>query len=70
MADVDGSGLPVDGLTSQVGWSGLRVGRHLAPRLRSSNELEMWANIQRDGRPAEDRWRPLFNAAVWLDADY
>ena len=28
-------------------------------------ELEMWANA-RDGRPAEYRWRPLFNAAVWL----
>ena len=30
-------------------------------------ELEMWANAQRDGRPAEYRWRPLFNAAkfVW-----
>jgi len=27
------------------------------------NELEMWANAQRDGRPAEHRWRPLFNAA-------
>ena len=26
----------------------------------------MWANAQRDGRPAEHRWRPLFNAAVWL----
>jgi len=26
----------------------------------------MWANTQRDGRPAEYRWRPLFNAAVWL----
>jgi len=25
-------------------------------------ELEMWANAQRDGRPAEYRWRPLFNA--------
>ena len=22
-----------------------------------------WANAQRDGRPAEHRWRPLFNAA-------
>jgi len=29
-------------------------------------ELEMWANAQRDGRPAEYRWRPLLNAAVWL----
>jgi len=27
------------------------------------NELEMWANAQRDGRPAEHRWRPLFNTA-------
>jgi len=27
------------------------------------NKLEMWANAQRDGRPAEHRWRPLFNAA-------
>jgi len=23
----------------------------------------MWANTQRDGHPAEHRWRPLFNAA-------
>jgi len=23
----------------------------------------MWANAQRDGRPAECRWCPLFNAA-------
>ena len=26
----------------------------------------MWANAQRYGRPAEYRWRPLCNAAVWL----
>jgi len=26
----------------------------------------MWANAQRDGRPAEYRWCRLFNAAVWL----
>ena len=26
----------------------------------------MWVNAQRDGRLAEYRWRPLFNAAVWL----
>jgi len=30
---------------------------------RKHNKLEMWANAQRDGRPAEYRWRPLFNAA-------
>jgi len=29
-------------------------------------ELEMWANAQRDGRPAEYRWRPMFNAACSL----
>jgi len=23
----------------------------------------MWANAQRDGRPAKYRWRPLFNTA-------
>jgi len=32
-------------------------------RFRVHTELEMWANAQRDGRPAEYRWRPLFNAA-------
>ena len=26
----------------------------------------MWANAQRDGRPAEYRWRPLPNTTVWL----
>jgi len=32
----------------------------------TETELEMSANAQRDGRPAEYRWRPLFNAAAWL----
>ena len=27
------------------------------------HKTRMWANAQRDGRPAEYRWRPLFNAA-------
>jgi len=30
-----------------------------------SYSLEMWANAKRDGHPAEYRWRPPFNAAVW-----
>ena len=31
----------------------------------------MWANAQRDGRPAEHGWRPLFNAAKFgADAHY
>jgi len=37
----------------------------MTERATDENEtkLEMWANAQRDGRPAEYRWRPLFNAA-------
>ena len=27
------------------------------------NYCRMWANAQRDGHPAEYRWRPVFNAA-------
>jgi len=30
---------------------------------RNRTKLEMWASAQRDGRPAEYMWRPLFNAA-------
>jgi len=36
------------------------------PRIKiteKQKKLEMWANAQRDGRPAEHRWHPLFNAA-------
>jgi len=29
----------------------------------NQTETRMWANAQPDGRPAEHRWRPLFNAA-------
>jgi len=31
--------------------------------LAKKKQTRMWANAQRDGRPAEYRWRPLFNAA-------
>jgi len=30
---------------------------------RGKKKSRVWANAQRDGRPAEYRWRPLFNAA-------
>jgi len=30
---------------------------------RRTSATRMWADSQRDGRPAEYRWRPLFNAA-------
>ena len=29
----------------------------------SYKQTRMWANAQPDGRPAEHRWRPLFNTA-------
>jgi len=29
---------------------------------KEKTQLEMWANAQRDGRPAEYRWSPLFNS--------
>jgi len=35
-------------------------------RRGKKERTRMWANAQRDGRPAEHRWRPLLNAAVWL----
>ena len=28
-----------------------------------TKQTRMWANAQPDGRPAEHRWRPVFNAA-------
>ena len=32
---------------------------------QGKKETRMWADAQRDGRPAEYRWRPLFNAAMF-----
>jgi len=29
---------------------------------QNKNETRMWANAQRDGHPANYRWRPLLNA--------
>jgi len=37
-------------------------GQHMA-HTYSFQQTRMWANAQRDGRPAEHRERPLFNAA-------
>jgi len=31
--------------------------------LAKQKQTRIWANAQRDGRPAEYRWRPLFNTA-------
>ena len=30
---------------------------------KTRNKTRMWANTQRDGRPAKHRWCPLFNVA-------
>jgi len=30
---------------------------------RKAHTTRIWANAQRDGRPVEYGWRPLFNAA-------
>jgi len=37
--------------------------QHKFSHMNFRKKLEMWANAQRDGRPVEQRWRPLFNAA-------
>jgi len=40
-------------------------------RVEKKKELEMWANAQSDGRPAEYRWRPLCSMPQSLaDAQY
>jgi len=38
------------------------IRRYQIKRSNLNNEARMWANAQRDGRPAQHRWRPLFNA--------
>jgi len=39
--------------------------------LKCSNKIttRMWANAQRDGRPAEHRWRPLLDAVQYRCQD-
>jgi len=38
----------------------LRIGQE---KKKEEEATRIWANAQRDGHPAEYRWRPLFNAA-------
>jgi len=33
------------------------------PPANEQTQTRMWADAQRDGRPAEYRWRPVLNAA-------
>ena len=39
------------------------LARRKTPSYQNILQLEMWANAQPDGRPAEYRWRLLSNAA-------
>jgi len=48
---------------SSVFCPGYRVCMSVRLSADNVNPTRMWANAQRDGRPAEHRWRPLFNAA-------
>ena len=50
---------------SSLPWRRMQYCSALAKRLagKSISKTRMWANAQRDGRPAEHRWRPLFSAA-------
>ena len=62
MLSVDGDADAAVEARIQIGWNKFR---QLVPLLtnRDISLTRMWANAQRDGRPAEYRWRPLFNAA-------
>jgi len=40
-----------------------QLAMYLASLHAVTHYTRMWANAQRDGRPAKHRWRPLFNAA-------
>ena len=50
---------PVTGLIYSV----LLLATHAYAVTENLKKTRVWANAQRDGRPAEYRWRPLFNAA-------
>jgi len=42
---------------------GKKIERRRRKKKPQDENTRMWANAQRDGRPAEHRWRPLLNAA-------
>jgi len=49
--------------TGSPGWSRKKGRKTVVVIDCKAIQTRMWANAQRDGRPAEYRWRPLFNAA-------
>ena len=46
--------------------AGKQLDEPVDSRVIIRSKTRMWANAQHDGQPAEYRWRPLFNATVWL----
>jgi len=60
---VETNNIPTDDFFPLKPW--LKVTHDLikVARFDIYRKLEMWANAQRGGRPAEYRWCPLFNAA-------
>ena len=53
-----GSMVDIQSATTEI-----RQGNEEEAERKKQDETRMWANAERDGRPAEHRWRPLFNAA-------
>jgi len=45
----------------------LKRGKKIHRKKKKAKATRMWADAQRDGRPAEYRWRPLFNTASLAD---
>jgi len=43
----------------------IRRGKKEERKKKQHKNTRMWATVQRDGRPAEYGWRPLFNAATF-----
>ena len=50
------------GSMADIQYAAAEIRRGKKEEEERKKELEMWANAQRDGRPAKHRWRPLFNA--------
>jgi len=55
-----GSMVDIQSLTAEI----RRVNKE-EERRKKQDKTRMWANAQRNGRPAEHRWRPLVNAATF-----
>jgi len=48
-------------MMEKISWAEKISNKQVLQRVNETR-TRMWANAQRDGRPSEHRWRPLFNA--------